>query len=336
MQYVKGDILTPEGFKKGYLSFERGIKAEICKGLPPEKPLAEGLIVPTFINSHTHLGDSFIREKNLTLPKNVGELVAPPNGLKHRLLKKASEEELINGVKKSIKVMIETGISHFFDFREDGFKGILQLKKALEGYRINSTILSRPIELKYEKNEMKLLLENSDGIGLSSMSDWEYSEIEKISKHTKKEGKIFALHASEIEREDIDLILDLNPDFLVHMISATESDLHNVKDEEIPIVICPRSSSFFNLKINLELLKKTGVNILIGTDNGMLNSPDIIEEVRHLKKTSNVFSSEELLNMVTYSPRKALNLVDCINGPNLSDSYVVLDRDSLKPIYNLK
>jgi len=333
MQYLKGDILTNEGFKGGYLSFERGEKAEICKGLPPEKPIAEGLIVPTFINAHTHLGDSFIREKNLTLPRNVRELVAPPNGLKHRLLKKASEVELINGIKKSIKVMIERGTSHFFDFREDGFKGILQLKKALERHRISSIILSRPLELKYEKNEMKLLLENSDGIGLSSMSDWEYSEIEKISKHTKKEGKIFALHASEVEREDIDLILDLHPDFLVHMMSATESDLYNVKDEEIPIVICPRSSSFFNLKINLELIKKIGVDLLLGTDNGMLNSPDIMEEVKLLKKSSSVFSTEELLNMVTYTPRKALNLVDCINGPNLSGSFVVLDRDSLKPIY---
>jgi len=333
MQYVKGDILTTEGFKRGYLGVERGKKAEIYKGLPPEKPLAAGLIVPTFINAHTHLGDSFIKYKNLKLPRNVVKLVAPPNGLKHRLLKKASERELINGMEKSIKILKETGTSHFCDFREDGIKGIFQLHKALERNTINSIILSRPLEFKYEKNEMRLLLKNSDGIGLSSISDWEYSEIEKISKHTKKEGKIFALHASEVVREDIDLILDLHPDFLVHMISATESDLYNVKDAKIPIIICPRSSSFFKLKINLELMKKTGVNLLLGTDNGMLNFPDVIKEVQHLKNSSNVFSTEELLNMVTYTPRKVLNLVDCIKGPNLSGSFVVLDRGSLKPIY---
>jgi cytosine/adenosine deaminase-related metal-dependent hydrolase len=336
MEYVKGDILTTEGFKKGYLSHEIGKKTEIRKGLPPKKPVATGLIVPTFVNAHTHLGDSFIRNKNLELPRNVGELVAPPNGLKHRLLKKASEIELINGINESIKIMKDTGTSHFIDFREEGIKGIFQLQKAMKSKRINSMILSRPLELKYDKNEINLLLEKSDGIGLSSVSDWEYSEIQKISKHTKKEGKIFALHASEVEREDINLILDLHPDFLIHMISATEADLYTVKDEEIPIVICPRSNSFFKLKINLELLKKTEVSVLLGTDNAMLNPPNIIEEVKHLKKLSSVFSTEELLNMVTYTPRKVLNLVDCINGPNLSGSFVVLDRDSLKPKYILK
>jgi cytosine/adenosine deaminase-related metal-dependent hydrolase len=333
MQYVKGDILTQDGFKKGYLSFEENRIMDFGSGSPPEKPLFEGLVVPTFINAHTHVGDSFIREKNIKLPKNVEELVAPPNGLKHRQLKKASEEEIIDGMKTSIDEMIGAGTFCFCDFREYGIKGVYQLKTALKNKKISSKILSRPQKMNYDRNEVKLLLKNSFGIGFSSISDWEYSEIEKIAKHAKREKKIFALHASEVIREDIDLILDLKPDFLIHMISATESDFARVKDENIPVVICPRSNAFFNLNLNLKLMKKTGIDLMLGTDNVMLNNPNVLEELRYLKNSTRIFSTKELLNMVTYTPRKALNLDDCIHGLNSACNFVVLDRESLKSVY---
>lgn len=333
MQYVKGDILTQDGFKKGYLGFEENRIIDLRSGSPPEKPLAEGLIIPTFVNAHTHVGDSFLRKKNIKLPRNVEELVAPPNGLKHRLLGKASEKEIIDGMKTSIDEMIGTGTSYFCDFREDGINGVYQLRNALKNKKIGSIILSRSRQMSYDKNEVELLLKNSLGIGLSSISDWEYSEIEKIAKHAKREKKIFALHASEAVREDIDLILDLKPDFLVHMVSATESDLTHVKDENIPVVICPRSNAFFNLKMNLKLMKKTRIDLMLGTDNTMLNTPNVLEELRYLKNSTTVFSTQELLNMITYTPRKALNLDDCIHGPNSSCNFVVLDRESLKSVY---
>lgn len=333
MQYVKGEILTQDGFQKGYLSFERNKIIEMGKGLTPEKPLAEGIIVPKFINAHTHLGDSFIRDKKIDIPRNVEEVVAPPDGLKHRLLKNASENEIINGIITSINKMIKTGTMLFCDFREGGIEGIELLKNALKNKKIESLIFSRPSQLKYEKNEIHFLLENSTGIGLSSISDWEYTEIEKISKDVKIKGKKFAFHASEACREDIDLILDLHPDFLIHMVSATESDLIRVKDEDIPIVICPRSNKFFNLKINFKLMKKIGIDIMLGTDNAMLSTPNVLEEIIYLSKYSSYFSNQDILNMATYTPRKVLNLNDYIHGPNLLDRFVVLDKNSLKPVY---
>ena len=335
MQYVKGEILTQNGFKKGHMGFEKNRIPEFGTGLPPKKPLADGLIVPTFVNAHTHIGDSFINKKEVKLPRYVAELVAPPNGLKHKLLKKTPEDEIINGMKTSIDTMIKSGISYFCDFREDGNKGLNQLQKALKNKKIKSIILSRPQQMLYDKNEINLLLKNSSGIGLSSISDWDYSEIQKISKHTKRERKIFALHASETIRENIDLILDLKPDFLVHMISATKSDLVSVKDENIPIIMCPRSNVFFNLKINIHLMKNSGVELMLGTDNAMINSPNILEELIYLNNMTNIFTTQELINMITYTPRKALNLDDGIHGPNLFYSFVVLDKKSFKPMYIL-
>ena len=72
--------------------------------------------------------------------------------------------------------------------------------------------------------------------------------------------------------------------------------------------------------------------MLLGTDNGMINSLDVGEEVRLLRHTG-LFSVEELLTNITYSPRKALNLDDCIQGRNLLEHVIVLERESLKPVY---
>jgi cytosine/adenosine deaminase-related metal-dependent hydrolase len=333
MDFVLGEILTKNGFKSGYIGFEGKKIVETGKGDSPKKPICNGLIIPTFVNAHTHIGDSFIKEKNIDLPKNLEELVAPPNGFKHKLLREASDIEIIEGMKKSIKTMIENGTKYFCDFRENGILGIKQLKTALSLNKISSIILSRPGSLKYDKNEVDILLKNSDGIALSSISDWDYSELQKIAKNTREKNKIFALHASERVREDIDDILDLKPNFLVHMIKAQESDLERVNENNIPTVVCPRSNSFYGLKPNFRLMKKVGVNLLLGTDNAMLNSPVILDEIHYVKSVTRDFSTFELLFMTTYGARKALNL-DCdILGPNSRADFMVLDKKSLKPLY---
>jgi cytosine/adenosine deaminase-related metal-dependent hydrolase len=333
MKYVSGEILTVKGFITGYLGFHNNQILDIGYRNPPEKPICKGLIIPKLVNIHTHIGDSFVKGKNIELPKNIDKLVAPPNGLKHKLLKNASDEEIINGMKNSIYKMIKNGTSLFCDFRENGIKGINLLKTAVNNCNISSVILSRPNDLDFNENEIKLLLENSDGFGISGISDWDFSKLEKISKFAKKKGKIFAIHASEHTREDINLILDLKPDFLVHMLQANESDLSLVKENDIPIVICPRSNFFFRLRPNVTLMKKIGVNILIGTDNAMLNSPNIIEEILFIRKKFSELTVKELLYKVCFEARKALNLSHSILGPNSKADFIVLEGKSLKPLY---
>lgn len=335
MQYVAGEILTLNGFQKGYLGFQRDKIIDFGKGICPKKPIAKGLIVPSFVNAHTHIGDSFIRIKKINLPRDIKALVAPPDGLKHKLLHEASENELIDGMKKSIETMTKSGTSVFCDFREDGIIGICLLKTALNFLKIQSIILSRPDSMIYHKKEMDILLNSSDGIGLSAISDWDVSELKKVSKHTKQKNKIFAIHASERVREDIDLILDLKPDFLIHMTKASESDLKLVKANDIPIVLCPRSNAFFGLKPDYKLLKKVGIKLVFGTDNGMINPPNILDEIKFVKSQFDGFKTVDLLNMITYDARKVLNL-DCdILGSNSKAEFVVLNEKTLKPLYVL-
>jgi len=335
MEYIYGEILTKNGFKRGYVGLKNKKIIEFVREKPKKKPIAKGLIIPTLINSHTHIGDFFIKKLKIILPKNIEKLVAPPNGLKHKLLNETSEKKIINGMKESINIMLNSGTSKFYDFRENGISGIIQLNKAINNNKnISPLILSRPDQLTYNKEEINTILKNSQGIGLSSISDWDYSEILKIAKHTKRKGKIFTIHASERIRENIDLVLDLKPDFLIHMNYATESDLIRVKENNISIVICPRSNEFLKLKTNYEIMENLDINLMLGTDNAMINTPNILTELEYYKKISKKDSSEKLLNMITYNPRKALNLDYNILDLNVAKEFILLDKKTLKIIYN--
>ncbi len=114
---------------------------------------------------------------------------------------------------------------------------------------------------------------------------------------------------------------------------ATESDLIRVKDNNISIVICPYSNSFFNLKTNYRIMEKLKINLMLGTDNAMINIPNILKELIFYKKISKIKSNDKLLNMITYNPRKALNLDYNILDLKLANEFLVLDDKTLKIIY---
>ena len=254
------------------------------------------------INAHTHIGDAFI-----TLKKSYGiqELVGP-NGIKHALLKQTKPSKIIEGMKQALTIMKNAGTTHFCDFREGGLKGIQLLKEALPP-NIAPIIFSRPQNQHYNKNEINTLLKNCQGIGISSISDWDYNELLKIAKHTHKKGKLFALHASERIHEPIDLILDLKPTFLVHMIKATPTDFALVADHKIPVVICPRSNAYFGLRPNVAVMKNAGITLMLGTDNAMITPPDILQEAHYFLQHFNI-TPKEVGDMISKNPRKYLNV----------------------------
>jgi len=257
------------------------------------------------VNSHTHIGDAFI-----DLGKKawgLEELVAPPHGFKHEMMRKASEGKILEGMRKAISVMEGCGTTHFCDFREGGVEGIKILKKAMEGSGLSAIILGRPVELRYDSNEINEILKLSEGIGLSSISDWDYDELKKVASHTIKKKKIFAIHASEAFREDIDAILDLKPSFLIHMSNASRGDMEIVADAGVPVVVCPRSNAFFGIRPDIEGMLECGISLLLGTDNAMIAPPDIVQEMEYLIKNFDI-SKEQAVAMVTSNPRKCLNV----------------------------
>ena len=47
MDYIYGEILTKNGFKKGYIGFKNNKIIEINEKNPKKKPIIKGLIIPT-------------------------------------------------------------------------------------------------------------------------------------------------------------------------------------------------------------------------------------------------------------------------------------------------
>jgi cytosine/adenosine deaminase-related metal-dependent hydrolase len=304
MPWVNGQILTEDGFQEGSLEFDHDGISDISRQKARE-PIAKGIVLPLFVNPHTHIGDSFIKED---LGGTIEEIVAPPDGLKHRRLEAASDEDVIGGMVKTLDIMDHAGVSQFVDFREGGVKGVSLLLKASLDSPISPVVYGRPHGQEYDKPEMDSLLKVVDGVGISSVSDWDSSVLDKIVQATKASGKGFATHASESVREDIDAILDLKPHFLVHMLEADKADLERCADAGIPIIICPRSNAHFGKAPPIAEMLSKGVEVLLGTDNAMFGSSSLFDEMRFLRQMTirdAELTSGIVLGMVTGS-RKVL------------------------------
>jgi len=299
-------LFTEEGLVRGYLRIEDDLVAELCRGEPPSGSL-KALVIPSFINAHTHLGDSVA----YPAPRaSLIETVAPPDGYKYRMLRSASREAKVEAMKASLDTMGRTGTSAFVDFREEGLKGIQELREAAGAGWPRSVALGRPVETTTDDTEISLLLEVCDGIGVSSLSDWPLDAIRNLAARARSAGRLFAMHASEAAREDIDSILDLRPDMLVHMTQATDDDLAKVALEHIPVVVCARSNLFFGLRPPVRRLLRSGVPVCLGTDNAMTSVPDMLEELKavySLGEGGERLSPAEAVHLATHAGHKVLN-----------------------------
>jgi cytosine/adenosine deaminase-related metal-dependent hydrolase len=299
---------------------ERGIilnisHDEIKKNLefPPNKH--NYLMIPGFINSHVHIGDSFAKE--LGFNKDLKEIVAPPFGLKHKLLRNTPEEIIINGIQKSVLEMLSNGITLFLDFREGGTNGVNLLRKALINNSINYLALGRFMD----ESEIESIFNIADGVGLSS-----YKQITSINKKfvllaKEKYNKIIACHCAENNR-DRNLIKsifnDKIVDVIIHGTKFTRSDLEELMENNLSLVLCPRSNGYFGIGFPpINEILKLSIPISLGSDNLMVNNTDLFEEMRFFYRISRILckhnkeiqlNSKELLKMVTINAACNFNL----------------------------
>ncbi|TFG18417.1 MAG: hypothetical protein EU531_00220 [Promethearchaeota archaeon] len=238
------------------------------------------LVIPGLINSHTHIGDSFAKEKGHN--KELIEVVSPPNGIKHQLLRETAESEKIKGIKSAIQEMISNGITYFMDFRENGVKGIESLQKALRNESIRCLIFGRFNQL----DEVKKVFNKSDGIGLSSYH--QLSEELKTELRTMKSfsSKKLACHVAELNHEDFlfkQIMDDALVDIMIHGTQLESNELRKIKQNNIKLVLCPRSNGYFGLGYPpVKDLLELSIPISLGTDNVMVNNLNLFEEMRYL------------------------------------------------------
>ncbi|UWG48528.1 Cytosine deaminase or related metal-dependent hydrolase [Halanaeroarchaeum sp. HSR-CO] len=273
----------------------------------------EDIVLPAFVNAHTHVGDSVAKGAGRDL--SLDELVAPPDGLKHQLLRAADEAEKIAAMHHSLEYMERAGTGAFLDFREGGVAGVEALREAAAGLDIEAVAFGRDDEA---------VLEVADGFGASGARDAEFSAIRNA---TRRAGKPFGIHAGERDATDVNPALDLNPDHLVHMVHATDLHLDRVADAGVPIVACPRSNLVTGVGLPplADLVDST--TVALGTDNVMLNGPSMFREMEFATKCCDV-SDETVLRMATVNGAAVAGLDGGAIEPGAPARLLVLDGDS--------
>ena len=310
------------------------------------------LLIPGLINSHTHIGDSVA--KDLGLNKDVDSKINPIFGMKQKILRETQPKKLIQFMRKTAQSMVKKGITCFIDFREGGLDGVFLAKNALDGIPIRSVILGR-IE-KYQskeqikknlsmsdhyKKELKSLLEYSDGLGVSGSNENSDSFLKEFSK-TKK---IRAIHCAETKQSasksrlmtkktEVQRGLLLKPHFLIHMTYATKSDLKSTAKKTNGIVVCPRANASLAEGIpDVTEMLKMKCNIAIGTDNVMINSPDLFREMDFLWKVTMGINQKridpkKIVKMTTVNAGKLLGKkIGCIKEGFLADAVFIKKKD---------
>lgn len=350
--------------ERGYIEIESGkIKSAgpgSYRGSTKSLDAKGFLIMPGFINAHTHVADSI--GKDIAASRRLDARVHPIFGAKKKILQKSQPEHLKAFIRNSAMSMMKKGIVAFADFREDGPEGVELLKEATAGLPIKCVVLGRASLYSSPRDQAGLppeaieqarrVLKMSDGLGISGANENTDAALAQYRQLAGK--KLVAIHAAESKeavefskehtnRSEVDRIMEhLKPNFVVHMTNATEDEISLVATSGTGIVVCPRANGVLGAGIpRVAQMLKHGCLVAIGTDNVMLNSPDILRELDYIWKASRATEGEmieprQLLKMATVNAAQMLRLNSgCIEASRAADLIFVDKRHAdLYPMHD--
>ncbi len=263
------------------------------------------VVMPGMYNGHTHLGDSALPDGAAGL--TLEEAFFRPDGYKYRELARLSADEHLPHLFAHLRYMARCGIVGHIDFREQGLAGARLLRAAANTAGIESIILSqfdRPPfsadELRANsaplpapaRDELLAILEVADGFSESTINDLTDPAWREIAAITSTRHKLRAIHCLENAgyrdtslaisgRGDLARALDVfDPHLIVHLTVANADEIALMARSRKTAVINPRANATLGLPLPpVADLLRAGVNLLIGTDNGMLNSPALFAEL---------------------------------------------------------
>lgn len=271
------------------------------------------VIIPGFINGHTHVGDAFLKDQTYGL--NLEDAVGP-KGVKHTKFRTSSKEEKIKSIKNSLELLVQNGYTSFIDFREEGIEGIELLKGELERYSIRGIILGRQTD----KDTLEEIFEASDGLGIQDILSVTQDDLKLIAKlKENNSSKLVAIHASEseeiitesiskYEKRDMEIIGNCKSfDYIVHATYSKEEELKLLSKNKINIICCPISSMYNGLRFPpLELISKNEILLGLGTDNVLFCNPDPFRlmafTLYNARNNNQNLSPKEVLKSVTVNP----------------------------------
>jgi cytosine/adenosine deaminase-related metal-dependent hydrolase len=414
LTYVKGGTIEIKGGNISSVSYTADSNTSLSEKGSTRKPLRgqrdraashEGrdarsfdaaglLIMPAFVNAHTHIGDSIGKDLGSSL--GLDARVNPVFGMKRSILEKTPSVQLKSFIRFSAISMLRKGIVTFADFREGGLDGVKLLREAIKGLPIRCIALGRSqhhspdsgfinaadseaanannhvssqerrnssgslVEFKTEISEV---LRSSDGFGISGANEHSdetlvtYRQVAdgatigaakhppRIAIHAAESAETVATSKAGTGKTELERIhATLKPDILVHMTCATESDFAVCARRGTGIVTCPRANGVIGAGFpSVSLMVDKGCTVAIGTDNVMLNSPDMFREMdyvwkasRAIEKGRKMLEAREVVKMATVNGAKVLGVNSGCIEPGRSADFVFLDANhiDLSPIHD--
>lgn len=317
------------------------------------------VVMPAMYNCHTHMGDSCLPDgaTGMTLEEGFFR----PNGYKYRELAKQSETEHFTHICNHLRYMARTGTIAHVDFREQGVYGSELLRRASAETGVGSVILGQFNQLPLTENqlranreglsesalaELQAILTVADGFSESTMNDLTDPAWAQIHQLTEQRGKFRAIHCLENEgyrtvslevtgKGDLERAIALyHPDLVIHATVANAAEIALLSQHRLNVVLNPRANANLGLPLPpIAALLESQANLLLGTDNGLLNSPNLLAELDFTYKVAKSQFADAvrpdptaILKMVTSNVRSLLG-GDTYGylAPGLPADYVLLD-----------
>jgi cytosine/adenosine deaminase-related metal-dependent hydrolase len=299
------------------------------------------VIMPGLYNSHTHMGDSCLPDgaTGMTLEEGFFR----PDGYKYRELAKRSEEEHLFHIANHLQYMARTGTIAHVDFREQGVYGSQLLQQAAEQTGIHSIILGQFDSLPFTAEELRqncahlshtavtelqAILAVADGFSESTMNDLTDRAWVQIREMTQQCNKFRAIHCLENDayrleslattgKGDLERAIELyRPDLVIHATVANDEEINLLSTHHINVVLNPRANANLGLPLPpVAKLIRSDANLLLGTDNGLLNSPNLFSELDFTYK----IAKSQFGDAIAPDPRIILKMVTSNIGAFLGD-----------------
>jgi len=232
------------------------------------------VVVPQPGLAHVHSADHAFPEAGYDL--RLDALVAPPGGLKHRLLARASAGELVEAIREFYTLAWRLGVGLLVDFREGGGEGCALAKRAAseapEGLTV--AVLGRP---------GPGFPGACDGVGLPSPLDYELRELERLASIKPSMVHVAETPATR-QAGDLELALRAGFDAIVHGTFLSPGDLEALATAGTGLVLCPRSNMWHGLGAPPAhaALATEGLRVALGSDNGAWTPPNPWREAETL------------------------------------------------------
>jgi len=313
---------------------------KLLRKLYPDAHIHEystGVLLPGFVNVHTHLELGYLKGK---LPKKTGFV----NWLKAIMLlkKEATNETILNSIHEGIKQLKRSGVSVVGDISNTLLSPYIlerEMPESVVFFENYSLKKDRACEVVYEIEKKNLkykikLYPTPHSIYSSHQCLMEYlcKNSKKISLHFlesegeigffKKKGELYEflngiglIEESNIKFNDHWDFLSrcgclVNGSIFVHCTYAQKRDLERIRKINGTVCLCLRSNDYINDNLpNIDEILKSGVNIAIGTDSLASNNDlNFLNEMRFIKDKFPDVDVEKIFSWAIDGGAKALGV----------------------------